>query len=142
MIDYANATVRSAPVFSTHRPHYYQSTASHQLWPFESSIFWPACALYVSFQFKFYAALFRALFVLSLLPFLPVSQLFREQVLRAQPYVQLSSNFFFYCFSCLFLSCNRLLQFFICRRTLSLTFYLFQRGCTFSRPSNFDRTEK
>jgi hypothetical protein len=51
-------------------------------------------------------------------------------------------NFLFYCFSCLFLSCNRLLQFFICRRTLSLTSYLFQRGCTFSRPSNFSKTEK
>jgi hypothetical protein len=34
-------------------------------------------------------------------------------------------NFLFYYFSYLFLSCNRLLQFFICRRTLSLTFYLF-----------------
>jgi hypothetical protein len=52
------------------------------------------------------------------------------------------SNFLFYCLSCLFFSCNRLLQFFIYRRTLSLKFYLFQRGRTFSRPSNFGRTEK
>jgi hypothetical protein len=65
------------------------------------------------------------------------------------------SNFLFYYLSYLFFSCNRLLQFFICRRTLSLKFCLFQRGrtlslkfClfqrgrTFSRPSNFDRTEK
>jgi hypothetical protein len=36
-------------------------------------------------------------------------------------------SFFFCCLPCLFFSCNRLLQFFIYRRTLSLTFYLFQR---------------
>ena len=49
------------------------------------------------------------------------------------------SDFLFYCLPCLFFSCNRLLQFFICRRTLLLTFCLFQRDCTFSRPSNFCR---
>jgi hypothetical protein len=52
------------------------------------------------------------------------------------------SSFFFYCLSCLFFSCNYLLQFFICRRTFSLKFCLFQRGRTFSRSSNFSRTEK
>jgi hypothetical protein len=52
------------------------------------------------------------------------------------------SNFFFYCFPCLFFSCNRLLQFFICHRTLSLTFYLFQRGCTFSCLNNFYRPKE
>jgi hypothetical protein len=50
------------------------------------------------FNFNFCAALFRALFVLSLPPFLPVSQLFREQVLRAQPYVQLFFQLFFQLF--------------------------------------------
>jgi len=35
------------------------------------------------------------------------------------------SSFLFYCLSCLFFSCNRLLQFFICRRTLSLKFCPF-----------------
>src|SRR5450755_4411648 len=49
------------------------------------------------------------------------------------------SSFLFCCLPCLFFSCNRLLQFFICRRTLLLTFCLFQRDCTFSRPSNFCR---
>src|SRR6266536_1667629 len=36
-------------------------------------------------------------------------------------------SFLFYCLPCFFVSCNHLRQLFICRRTLSLTFYLFQR---------------
>jgi hypothetical protein len=47
------------------------------------------------------------------------------------------SSFLFYCLPGLFVSYNRLLQLFICRRTLSLTFCLFQRGCTFTHLSNF-----
>src|SRR5271156_2598795 len=39
-------------------------------------------------------------------------------------------SFLFYCLPCLLFSCNRLLQFFICRRTLALKFCLFQYGWT------------
>jgi hypothetical protein len=47
-------------------------------------------ALYASFQFQFCAALFRAFFILSLSLFRLLLQFSREQLLRAQLYVQLS----------------------------------------------------
>jgi hypothetical protein len=96
-------------------------------------------ALY-TFFFNFnFAQLFFARFLCFLYLFFCLSRSFFASKFFAR---NRTFSFFFYCFSCLFLSCNRLLQFFICRRTLSLTFYLFQRGCTFSRPSNFGKTEK
>ena len=100
-------------------------------------------ALY-TFLFNFnFAQLFfaRFLYFLCLLFYLSRSFFASKFFARSRTFSFLSS-FLFYCFPCLFLSCNRLLQFFICRRTLSLKFCLFQRGRTFSRPSNFGRTEK
>jgi hypothetical protein len=137
MVDCVNATIRSAPVFSAYRSYHHQSTASHQLWPFESSIFWPACALCASFQFQFCAALLRALFVLSLPPFRLSRSFFASKFFARGRTFNFFPSILFYCLPGLFVSYNRLLQLFIYRRTLSLTFCLFQRGCTFTHLSNF-----
>jgi hypothetical protein len=97
-------------------------------------------ALFFNFNF---AQLFFARFLYFLCLFFYLSRnFFASKFFARSRTFSFLFNFFFYYFPCLFLSCNRLLQFFICRRTLSLKFCLFQRGRTFSRPSNFGKTEK
>ena len=125
MVDCVNATVRSVPVFSAHRPYHHQSTASHQLWPFKSSIFWPACALYVSFQFQFAQLFFARFLYFFYFLFCLSRSFFASKFFARSRTFNYFSNFFFYCLPCFFVSCNCLLQFFIYRRKLSLTFYLF-----------------
>jgi hypothetical protein len=100
-------------------------------------------ALYTLFFNFNFAQLFFARFLCFLCLFFYLSRnFFASKFFARSRTFSFFSSFLFYCFPCLFLSCNRLLQFFICRRTLSLKFCLFQRGRTFSRPSNFGRIEK
>jgi hypothetical protein len=95
-------------------------------------------ALYaLLFNFNFAQLFFaRFLYFLCLLFCLSRSFFASKFFARGRTFNFLPS-FLFYCLPGLFVSYNRLLQLFIYRRTLSLTFCLFQRGCTFTHLSNF-----
>src|SRR5258708_36234860 len=90
-------------------------------------------ALYTSFfNFNFAQLCFARLLCFFNLLFSLSRRFFASKFFARGRTFSYLSNFFFYYLSCLFFSCNRLLQFFICRRTLSLKFCLFQLGSTFS----------
>src|SRR5450755_3327124 len=98
VIDCANATVWSVPVSSTYRSYYHQWTVSHQLWPFESLIFWLACALYASFNFNFAQLCFaRFLYFFGLLFSLSRSFFASNFFARGRTFSRLS-DFLFCCF--------------------------------------------
>jgi hypothetical protein len=100
-------------------------------------------ALYTSlFNFNFVQLFFARFSCFLYLLFCLSRSFFASKFFARSRTFSFLSSFLFYCLPCLFLSCNRLLQFFICRRTLSLKFCLFQRGRTFSRSSNFGKTKK